>query len=123
MAGRYGVDQLSIQLLVLYFIIEAFAMLFHLKWLNYVALALLGYNFYRIFSKKTYRRSAENTRYLQMIYPYQQWFAKKKSRFQNRKTYKYFKCPNCKQELRVPKGRGELTITCPKCRTQFDKKS
>ena len=123
MRGRYGVDQLGMQLLVIYFIVLAIAALLQASWLRYVAYALLGYCFFRIFSKKTYRRSAENTRYLQMIYPYQQWLAKKKNRFQTRKVYKYFKCPNCKQELRVPKGKGAITITCPKCRTQFDKKS
>lgn len=123
MYGRYGVDQLGLQLLVIYFIVLAFGMLLDQSWIKYIAYALLGYCFYRILSKKTYKRSAENTKYLQMIYPYQQWWAKKKNRFQNRKVYKYFKCPNCKQELRVPKGKGNLTITCPKCRTQFDKKS
>ena len=123
MRGRYGVDQLGFQLLVFYFIILAIAAIFKASWLRYVAYALLGYCFFRMMSKKTYRRSAENTRYLQMIYPYQQWLSKKMNRFQTRKVYKYFKCPNCKQELRVPKGKGSITITCPKCRTQFDKKS
>ena len=123
MNGRYGVDQLGMQLLVIYFVLLAVVALLQVSWLKYIAYALLGYCFFRILSKNKYRRSGENTRYLQFIYPYQQWLAKKKNRFQMRKTYKYFKCPNCKQELRVPKGKGAITITCPKCRTQFDKKS
>lgn len=123
MRGRYGADQLGMQLLVIYFIVAGIGMLMQNRWISNGALLILFYVFYRMFSKKTYRRSAENTRYLQLIYPYQQWLNKKKSRFQNRKTHKYYKCPNCKQELRVPKGKGEITITCPKCKTKFDKRT
>ena len=45
------------------------------------------------------------------------------ARFISGKTHKYFTCPNCRQKLRVPKGNGRITITCPKCKTQFKGKS
>ncbi|MEG1066114.1 MAG: hypothetical protein RSD85_01035, partial [Erysipelotrichaceae bacterium] len=46
-----------------------------------------------------------------------------KKKWKDRKDYKYFKCPQCKKNVRVPKGHGNITITCPQCGTKFDKKS
>ena len=46
-----------------------------------------------------------------------------KKRWAQRSTYRFFKCPQCKQTVRVPKGRGKICITCPKCKTEFIKKS
>ena len=37
-------------------------------------------------------------------------------------TYRYFKCPECKQKMRAPKGRGKIKVTCKHCHTQFVKK-
>ena len=50
-------------------------------------------------------------------------FGQLQQRFALRKTYRYFSCPHCRQQVRVPKGRGKISITCPKCGTQFIKKS
>ena len=46
-----------------------------------------------------------------------------KKRWAQRSTYRFYKCPQCKQTVRVPKGRGKICITCPKCKTEFIKKS
>ena len=40
-----------------------------------------------------------------------------------KQEYKYFKCKSCGAKLRVPKHKGKITITCPKCRTSFKGKS
>ena len=45
MNGRYGVDQLGMQLLVIYFVLLAVAALLQVSWLKYIAYALLGYCF------------------------------------------------------------------------------
>ena len=37
------------------------------------------------------------------------------------KDHRYFKCPNCGQQLRVPKGKGKLNITCRNCGVSFEK--
>ena len=44
-----------------------------------------------------------------------------KTRWKQRKTHKFYRCPKCKTWLRVPKGRGKITITCVKCANKFDK--
>lgn len=123
MQGRYGPDQLSFFLLVLYLIITILSTFLRIPILTYVSLVLVIWCWFRLFSKNKYKRSAENTKFLRMVYPITSRFHKMKNRLRDRKTYKFYKCPSCKQELRVPKGKGEITITCPKCKTKFDKRT
>lgn len=33
--------------------------------------------------------------------------------------YKVVNCPECEARLRVPKGKGKIKITCPKCKLAF----
>lgn len=123
MRGRYGVDQLSIFLLVIYIVVTLLTGFFQLPFLSYAPLAILIWCWFRILSRKTYKRSKENTTFLRMVFPITSRYRSLKKRFRDRKTHKYYRCPNCKQELRVPKGKGEITITCPKCKTKFDKRT
>ena len=123
MRGRYGVDQLSFAMLFVYFLLTFLGLFIHSKVLPNLALVIMILCWFRMLSKNIYKRQAENTFYLNKTYPIRTWFNKKKTRMANRKVYKYYKCPNCKQELRVPKGKGKITITCPKCHTKFDKRS
>lgn len=39
------------------------------------------------------------------------------------REHKYFRCPNCGQMLRVPKGKGKISISCRNCGTTFQKKT
>lgn len=123
MRGRYGPDQLSFFLLALYLVITIVSSFLRLPILTYLSLILMFWCWFRILSRKTYKRSAENTKFLRMVFPITSRFHSLKKRFRDRKFYKYYKCPSCKQELRVPKGKGEITITCPKCKTKFDKRT
>ena len=116
MRGRYGVDQLSFALLILYFVITILGTAFRIPYIGYVALLLIVWCWFRILSRNTYKRSQENAKFMGWIYPIQNKWRTKKREFQDRKTHKYYNCPNCKQRLRVPKGRGTITITCPKCK-------
>ena len=126
MSGRYGGDAfsnfLSLAALVVVvlglFIPGLFGML--LGWLGW---AVLIYSYYRIFSRNIPRRAAENRWFLAQRYAVQQRFAGARTRFAQRKVYRYFRCPRCRQQLRVPRGRGRISITCPKCGTSFIKKS
>ena len=77
---------------------------------------LMIYAYYRILSKNIYKRVAENKRYVGSI-------NMTKTRWHQRKTHRFYRCPKCKTWLRVPKGRGKITITCVKCATKFDKRS
>lgn len=125
MYGRYGIDQLSLGLLVLSFLIILISRflprsLSILSLLSYIPLIIYAF---RVFSRNIYKRQQENIKYLKIMNPVFSWFRKYFNRIKGAKTYKYFKCPNCSQELRVPRGNGNISITCPKCKTTFKGKS
>lgn len=81
MRGRYGVDQLSFAILVLYFIVTMIGMIMQNSMITYLSTILIIWCWFRILSRKTYKRSAENTLYLQKTYPIRMWFRKKKTVF------------------------------------------
>ena len=122
MSGRYGFDRfsgfLSTCSLVLILLGAFFSAV--LYWLG---LLLLGYSYFRILSRNIQKRYQENVKYLALEGKVTRWFSTRKMRFQQRKAYHYYRCPHCGQQLRVPLGRGKISITCPKCATQFIKKS
>ncbi len=130
MRGRYGVDQLSNGLVLLFFILILIGILTRNTIFTWIALIPMILSYYRMFSKNFSKRYNENRIYTNLMSPIYDlldkikgFFNRKIKRFKTRKEYKYFKCPNCKQELRVPRGRGEITVTCPKCKQSFDRKS
>ena len=81
------------------------------------------YSYFRILSRNTRKRYSENLKYLSYQNRVTTWFGKQQVRFKQRKDYHYYRCPQCGQQLRVPRGRGKISITCPKCGHQFIKKS
>lgn len=119
MVGRYGVDQLSMALLLLGLILMIVTLPF--KWLLIRLLSILPIIlcYYRIFSKKIYQRQQENFKFIRFYTPIVKKIKLIQKRFKERKTHRYFKCPTCKQMLRVPKGKGNISITCPKCKNDF----
>lgn len=123
MQGRYGADQfgrflsgLSMVLLV----ISIFAG--DMIWYT-LAIIVLIYNYFRMFSRNIQKRYAENQKYLAMTSQLRQKFNKSKNEMAQRKTHHIYRCPSCKQKIRVPRGRGKIEIRCPKCSTTFIKKS
>ncbi|RDU24033.1 hypothetical protein [Anaerosacchariphilus polymeriproducens] len=123
MQGRYGTDKLNRFLLVSAVVVSLISTIVRLEFLFIVSYILLGYILFRTLSKNTYRRYQENQKFLMHYNKVIQWFQKKKKRMQERKTYSFFKCPKCKQMVRVPKGKGKIAITCPKCREEFIKRT
>ncbi len=125
MYGRYGQDQLNMFLLVaavVLMVLGAFTgRLGHL--LNGLSLALLILTWVRMFSRNLPRRRAENARYLAQRYRVTGWFRRLKTRWDQRKDYRFYACPSCHTTLRVPKGRGKIRIVCRKCGTSFTRKS
>ncbi|MBQ5484545.1 MAG: zf-TFIIB domain-containing protein, partial [Lachnospiraceae bacterium] len=81
-----------------------------------LGLAVLGYGYFRMMSKNVGKRYLENQKYLQIT-------DRMKNFFYNHKTYRFYKCPTCKQKVRVPRGHGKIEITCPKCRGTFIRRS
>lgn len=123
MAGRYGVDQLTIAVMVVYIILILVAQFTGVFWLSYIALVLLVFCFFRMFSRQTAKRYQENMQFLKLWNPIKNWFRFQKNRLKDSKTHRYYKCPNCSASLRVPKGKGKICITCPKCGKEFIKKT
>lgn len=127
MRGRYGVDQfsnflviLAVVLMVLDFFIRVSPVHEIINILTFIA-AICAYM--RIFSKNHYKRSAENEKFLKIYNRVRFFAATKKSHMEQRKTHRIYKCPNCRQSIRVPKGKGRIAITCPMCHTEFIKRS
>ncbi len=118
MMGRYGTDQFSIALLILGLVLSLFGGLFF--WgLTLAADVLYIYVLFRFFSRNIPARQRENMAFLKLWQPVKNWFSFQKQRFSQRKQYKYFKCPSCKQRLRAPRGRGEIEVTCQRCHNVF----
>lgn len=86
-------------------------------------LACLVYCYIRVFSRNIYKRQKENAWYLQKKNAVVRWFRSLKDRWQQRKDYKFFRCPSCRTLLRVPRNRGKLLLTCRKCGNRFERKT
>ena len=123
MAGRYGCDQLSMLLLILSFLLIVAAEFSGRIQITYLSFAPLGVCIYRTLSKQIEKRRLENYKFMMLLSPMYSYFNEKRRDFKDFQNYKYFRCPNCKQKLRVPRGKGKVAITCFKCNTEFTKKT
>ncbi len=123
MSGRYGTDQLSKATLILCLVCIILNAFTRFSPLYLLALVLLVWCYFRMFSRNYVKRSAENQRYLDATWKVRAWFGKMKNRVVQSKDYHIYKCPSCGQKIRIPRGKGKIRITCPKCRTEFEKKS
>ena len=85
--------------------------------------AALIYCLFRTFSRDLYKRQKENAWYYAKRQAFGRWFHSLKDRWQQRKDYKFFRCPSCHALLRVPKGKGKLLLTCRKCGNRFERKT
>lgn len=122
MVGRYGNDRLN-QVIMIVAMIALVISFFGLRFFYLLALLCLIYAYFRMFSRNTYKRSMENNKYLQWEYKVKQFIATWKRDMKQRKTHHIYRCPSCKQKIRVPKGKGRIEIRCPKCSQTFIKKS
>lgn len=123
MAGRYGIDALGWLCVALYVLLALAQNFVRSLWM-YVPIALfLGLFIFRAFSRNVAARRRENDFFLARTRNIRRWFARAKNRARDRKTHLYFKCPACHNTLRVPRGRGNITVTCPVCREQIKKRT
>ena len=123
MIGRYGPDQLSIAMLFLSLVLSMVLFFFPASVLNYIVYLPFAVFLFRALSKNIAKRREENNKFMKIWKPIASWFNNKKYRMQNSKTHRYYSCPSCKQSVRVPKGKGKIRITCPKCKLEFIKKT
>ena len=127
MQGRYGVDHFSHFLVTLAFLLMFIQLfirhdVFKLI-VSVLVVIILIYSYYRTFSSNNYQRYRENEWYLRHHNRVKCFFSRERNNMQQRKTHRIFRCPNCGQSIRVPKGKGKIAITCPMCKTEFIKKS
>lgn len=127
MTGRYGADELARALSVAAVVCILLSMFVPrgtvFGVIYWIGIALLVYNCYRMFSRDVAKRYAENQRFLSLRTRAARKASVKRQQWEQRDSYRFYKCPDCKQKVRVPKGRGKICITCPKCRREFIKKS
>ena len=123
MTGRYGFDSFGKCLFAIAIILSLLSPLLGSEMLNLAAWVILIYTYFRIFSKNIYKRYAENQAYLAKTAKIRHWFTKQKNILKQRKTHHIYKCPACKQKIRIPRGKGKIEIRCPKCYTTFIKNS
>lgn len=123
MSGRYGVDQFSKFLLFLAVIFIFLSFFVGREKVYPVSLLLIVYTYFRMFSKNYSKRYKENQFYLKYYNRFTGFFKTKINIQKQRKTHHIYSCPSCKQKIRIPRGKGKIAITCPKCRMEFVKKS
>lgn len=122
MYGRYGADALGAFTLTLYLVAWLAQALTGWHVLGLICTLLAVVTLYRILSRNIAKRRAENQRFLNATAPIRsRWRAAKTKR--GDKTHKYFKCPSCGQQLRVPKGAGRIRVTCRSCGASFEENS
>ncbi len=121
MSGRYGVDELSRFSMVILLILLILSVLIGNPVTDGILIALLAVSYFRIFSRNVQKRHQENEKYLQIRNRLFGKWNKEKYMMEQRKEFHIYKCPNCRQKIRIPKRKGKLSITCPKCRTEFVK--
>lgn len=114
--GRYGVDVLGRDLLFLSIGIMVLNLFIRSQFLGLVPSIISFYVVFRTLSKNYSKRYNENR-------VYALFKQRVKTNTLDRKKFRYYTCKKCKQKVRVPKGRGKITITCPRCNHKFDKKT
>lgn len=115
MTGRYGTDKLNMVILGAGLVASLLSVMVNAPLWNLVFWALsyglMIWAIFRSLSRNTYKRYQEN-----------RWFLQRVNRVKDRQN-RYFNCPKCRQMVRVPRGKGKISITCPKCREKFIKKT
>ncbi len=123
MQGRNGVDNLGWHALWTGLILSLVSSFFGSMLLSLAGNVLYFYAIFRMLSRNVAKRQAENQRYVQFTSNWQKEVKQFFLRLKGTKEYKYFRCPACKNRLRLRRGCGEKHITCPVCKHQFDQRA
>ena len=126
MAGRRGPDEFSRFLLIIsvvLILVSGFMSGIAHAVIYFIGFACVVYCLYRVLSRNQYKRYQENIWYLKQKGAVVRWVRSVKDRWQQRKEYRFFRCPSCRALLRVPKNKGKLQLTCRKCGNRFERKT
>ena len=123
MQGRNGMDNLANHALWTGLIMLIVNMFLGMSLVSLLGNVLYFYALFRVLSRNISKRHAENERYVHFLNNWQKELKQFFMRLKGTKEYKYFRCPSCKNRLRLRRGCGEKHITCPVCKHQFDQKA
>ena len=127
MYGRYGGDRLNTVMLIILLVCCVLNLFVRNAYFSIVLssweLLLVILIYYRIFSRNISKRYAENQKYLVLENKVRHFFGRQKYIQEQRKDFHIYTCPQCRQKIRIPKGKGKISIRCPKCRAEFVKNS
>ena len=119
MQGRYGYDELNSGLSILFLAFWVLSLITGKRFFYTLGLIALVYSIYRSLSRDHMKRSRERLWFLKQIDKVKRFFRITKPRWEQRNTHKFFRCSQCGATVRVPKGKGQIEITCPKCGNKF----
>ena len=123
MSGRYGSDQLNMTLLIGGLVVSLFSSFIGSLLLSYLGMAAYIWALVRTMSRNIEKRRAENAKFVDFRNNFKSNASQFFARLKNAKKFKYFRCPQCKSRLRLPRKVGEVTVTCGKCHHQFKQKA
>lgn len=128
MRGRQGPDDLarfSVDVAIVVLIVNLVLGLLRIdvSWLAWVELALVAYALFRMMSRNLAARSSENAAFLRAMGPARPWLQNPRGAWAELRAYKHVRCGSCRQRIRVPRGKGRLRVTCPRCHTKFEVRS
>ena len=123
MTGRHGSDQLSLASLILGVVLTLLSSITKIMLFYYLGIVAYFWTLFRLFSRNNEKRNAENAAYLKFARNFKTNVSQFFVRLKNARRFKYFRCPECKARLRLPRKVGEVTVTCGKCHHQFKQKA
>lgn len=123
MMGRNGMDDLNRFFMIVWIVLWVIELFTGNGILSFLSFILLIYLYFRMFSRNLSKRYQENVKYLNIKNKIVSKFRSEQTIMKQRKTHHIYKCPTCRQKIRIPRGKGRICITCPKCKTEFTKVS
>lgn len=143
MANRNGPDQLARDLVIVALVIIVVSVFLRdaaRATVLLIGVVVLAYSYFRMFSRDIAARSRENEAYLEkrnrvlrktdgpagkvrQAAERAKAAGEKAARQAKDKDHRYFACPKCGQQVRVPKGAGKIRVKCPKCGEKFERKA
>ena len=122
MLGRNGVDFLNKHLFRIAAVIAGVNLL-TMGRVGILPLFIAGYALFRTLSRNLTVRQMEDLTARDTYDRAKEKVAGARMRVKQRRDYRFFSCPGCGSYLRVPRGKGRIQITCPRCGQRFDRKS